>query len=104
MLSLSRRYIYFLTMVYKLKLNYIYLGILHEHLMKHGIDYLQFSFRWMNNLLTRELPLKCSIRLWDTYLAESDCFATFQLYVCAAFLLHWRQELLEEKDFQVLIY
>jgi len=80
----------------------IYLGTLHGHLMKHGIDYLQFSFRWMNNLLTRELPLRCSIRLWDTYLAESDCFATFQLYVCAAFLLHWRQELLEEKDFQVI--
>ncbi|XP_050437959.1 TBC1 domain family member 22B isoform X2 [Adelges cooleyi] len=78
-------------------------GTLHEHLMKHGIDYLQFSFRWMNNLLTRELPLRCSIRLWDTYLAESDCFATFQLYVCAAFLLHWRQELLEEKDFQGLM-
>jgi len=78
-------------------------GILHEHLMKHGIDYLQFSFRWINNLLTRELPLKCSIRLWDTYLAEIDCFAIFQLYVCAAFLLHWRQELLEEKDFQGLM-
>ncbi|KAL4135927.1 hypothetical protein QTP88_007505 [Uroleucon formosanum] len=78
-------------------------GTLHGHLMKHGIDYLQFSFRWMNNLLTRELPLRCSIRLWDTYLAESDCFATFQLYVCAAFLLHWRQELLEEKDFQGLM-
>ncbi|XP_050530072.1 TBC1 domain family member 22A [Daktulosphaira vitifoliae] len=76
---------------------------LHDHLMKHGIDYLQFSFRWMNNLLTRELPLRCSIRLWDTYLAESDCFATFQLYVCAAFLLNWRQELLEEKDFQGLM-
>lgn len=69
--------------------------------MKHGIDYLQFSFRWINNLLTRELPLKCSIRLWDTYLAELDCFAIFQLYVCAAFLLNWRQELLEENDFQV---
>ncbi|XP_001948071.2 TBC1 domain family member 22B isoform X1 [Acyrthosiphon pisum] len=78
-------------------------GTLHGHLMKHGIDYLQFSFRWMNNLLTRELPLRCSIRLWDTYLAESDCFAIFQLYVCAAFLLHWRQELLEEKDFQGLM-
>lgn len=80
----------------------VFSDTLHEHLMKHGIDYLQFSFRWMNNLLTRELPLRCSIRLWDTYLAESDCFATFQLYVCAAFLLHWRQELLEEKDFQVM--
>lgn len=55
----------------------------------------------MNNLLTRELPLYCTIRLWDTYLAESDGFATFQLYVCAAFLLHWREKLLREKDFQV---
>lgn len=78
-------------------------GTLHRHLQKHGIDYLQFSFRWMNNLLTREVPLRCSIRLWDTYLAESDSFASFQLYVCAAFLLHWRQDLLLERDFQGLM-
>lgn len=76
---------------------------LHEHLQTHGVDYLQFSFRWMNNLLTREIPLACTIRLWDTYLAESDGFATFQLYVCAAFLLHWRERLMQEKDFQGLM-
>ncbi|XP_053616861.1 TBC1 domain family member 22B [Plodia interpunctella] len=76
---------------------------LHEHLQVHGVDYLQFSFRWMNNLLTREIPLSCTIRLWDTYLAESDGFATFQLYVCAAFLLHWRERLMLEKDFQGLM-
>lgn len=29
--------------------------------------YLQFAFRWMNNLLTRELPLRCTVRLWDAY-------------------------------------
>lgn len=29
--------------------------------------YLQFAFRWMNNLLMRELPLRCTVRLWDTY-------------------------------------
>ncbi|XP_047103811.1 TBC1 domain family member 22B isoform X2 [Schistocerca piceifrons] len=78
-------------------------GQLHRHLQNHGVDYLQFSFRWMNNLLTRELPLHCTIRLWDTYLAESDGFASFQLYVCAAFLLHWRRELLLERDFQGLM-
>uniref|UniRef100_A0A182SZ38 Rab-GAP TBC domain-containing protein n=1 Tax=Anopheles maculatus TaxID=74869 RepID=A0A182SZ38_9DIPT len=78
-------------------------GTLHRHLQLHGVDYLQFSFRWMNNLLTRELPLYCTIRLWDTYLAESDGFAVFQLYVCAAFLLHWRDQLLQEKDFQGLM-
>lgn len=76
---------------------------LHEHLQTHGVDYLQFSFRWMNNLLTREIPLPCTIRLWDTYLAESDGFATFQLYVCAAFLLHWRERLMLERDFQGLM-
>lgn len=55
----------------------------------------------MNNLLTRELPLHCTIRLWDTYLAESDGFAIFHLYVCAAFLLHWKDELMQQNDFQV---
>ena len=43
---------------------------LHEHLMRNSVQYLQFAFRWMNNLLIRELPLRCIIRLWDTYLAE----------------------------------
>ncbi|KAK0168638.1 hypothetical protein PV327_002416 [Microctonus hyperodae] len=76
---------------------------LHQHLHQHGIDYLQFSFRWMNNLLTREIPLHCTIRLWDTYLAESDRFASFQLYVCAAFLLRWRRHLLAQPDFQGLM-
>lgn len=78
-----------------------YLAPLHQHLHQHGVDYLQFSFRWMNNLLTREIPLHCTIRLWDTYLAESDRFASFQLYVCAAFLLRWRRHLLAQPDFQV---
>lgn len=58
----------------------------------------------MNNLLTRELPLHCTIRLWDTYLAESDGFALFHLYVCAAFLLHWREQLMQQNDFQVNIF
>ncbi|EDW84550.2 uncharacterized protein Dwil_GK14182 [Drosophila willistoni] len=76
---------------------------LHRHLQSHGVDYLQFSFRWMNNLLTRELPLHCTIRLWDTYLAESDGFALFHLYVCAAFLLHWKEQLMQQNDFQGLM-
>ncbi|KAL9895110.1 TBC1 domain family member 22 [Glossina fuscipes fuscipes] len=78
-------------------------GNLHRHLLVHGVDYLQFSFRWMNNLLTRELPLHCTIRLWDTYLAESDGFALFHLYVCAAFLLHWKEQLMQQSDFQGLL-
>lgn len=40
---------------------------LHKHLRKNHIEFLQFAFRWMNNLLMREIPLQCTIRLWDTY-------------------------------------
>lgn len=43
---------------------------LHNHLKNNGVDYLQFAFRWMNNLLIRELPLRLVVRLWDSYLAE----------------------------------
>ncbi|NXA51373.1 TB22A protein, partial [Nothocercus julius] len=39
----------------------------HRHLDEHEVKYLQFAFRWMNNLLMREVPLRCTIRLWDTY-------------------------------------
>lgn len=76
---------------------------LHDHLVQHNIEYLQFSFRWMNNLLMRELPLRCTIRLWDTYQAEPDGFATFHLYVCAAFLNYWSKHLLHESEFQGLM-
>ncbi|KAK2706460.1 TBC1 domain family member 22B-like [Artemia franciscana] len=76
---------------------------LHTHLTKNEVDYLQFSFRWMNNLLMRELPLGCTIRLWDTCLSEEYGFARFHLYVCAAFLLRWRKEIMREADFQGLL-
>lgn len=43
-------------------------------MVKHNVEYLQFSFRWMNNLLMRELPLRCTIRLWDTYLVSLSLY------------------------------
>ncbi|XP_065801633.1 TBC1 domain family member 22A isoform X2 [Muntiacus reevesi] len=75
----------------------------HRHLDQHEVRYLQFAFRWMNNLLMRELPLRCTVRLWDTYQSEPEGFANFHLYVCAAFLVRWRKEILEERDFQELL-
>jgi len=76
---------------------------LHNHIVGHDVQYLQFSFRWMNNLLLRELPLNATIRLWDTYLAEPDGFSKFHLYVCAAFLSRWKSELEQKKDFQGIL-
>ncbi|PAV64616.1 hypothetical protein WR25_01690 [Diploscapter pachys] len=73
---------------------------LHKHLEANGIEYLQFAFRWMNNLLMREIPLRATIRLWDTYLSEQDGFSQFHSYVCAAFLRTWSRQLQAEKDFQ----
>ncbi|XP_052460780.1 TBC1 domain family member 22B isoform X2 [Carassius gibelio] len=75
----------------------------HVHFQKCEVEYLQFAFRWMNNLLMRELPLRCTIRLWDTYQAESEGFSHFHLYVCAAFLIKWRKEILSTLDFQNLL-
>lgn len=75
----------------------------HQHLEQHEVKYLQFAFRWMNNLLMREVPLRCTIRLWDTYQSEPEGFSHFHLYVCAAFLVRWKKEILEEKDFQELL-
>ncbi|XP_062397417.1 TBC1 domain family member 22B isoform X2 [Sardina pilchardus] len=73
---------------------------IHNHFKRCEVEYLQFAFRWMNNLLMRELPLRCTIRLWDTYQAESEGFSHFHLYVCAAFLIKWRKEILSHVDFQ----
>ncbi|KAG7472686.1 hypothetical protein MATL_G00111700 [Megalops atlanticus] len=75
----------------------------HSHFQRYEVEYLQFAFRWMNNLLMRELPLRCTIRLWDTYQAEAEGFSHFHLYVCAAFLIEWRKEILSMVDFQGLL-
>ncbi|KAG9288030.1 hypothetical protein G9A89_017625 [Geosiphon pyriformis] len=70
------------------------------HLQAEGIEFIQFAFRWMNCLLMREVSLKNTIRMWDTYLAEGpDGFSEFHLYVCAAFLVKWSDKL-RSMDFQ----
>ncbi|GAB1299707.1 TBC1 domain family member 22A [Apodemus speciosus] len=53
----------------------------HRHLDGHEVRYLQFAFRWMNNLLMRELPLRCTIRLWDTYQSEPEDFQELLLFL-----------------------
>ncbi|XP_071960830.1 TBC1 domain family member 22B-like isoform X2 [Antedon mediterranea] len=76
---------------------------LQKHLEQNLVEYLQFSYRWMNNLLMRELPLHCTIRVWDTYMSEPDGFAEFHLYVCAAFLQRFSKEIQDQRDFQGIL-
>ena len=74
-----------------------------KHLQKENVEFMQFSFRWMNCLLMREVSVKNTIRMWDTYMAEgSNGFSEFHVYVCAAFLVKWSQRLLE-MDFQEIM-
>eukprot|EP00977_Amphora_coffeiformis_P003149 scaffold586_cov155-Amphora_coffeaeformis.AAC.10 len=63
------------------------------HLEEMGVQFLQFSFRWMNCLLLREFDLRCVVRLWDTYISEKDGFEGFHVYVCAAFLCQYSPQL-----------
>ena len=72
-----------------------------KHLENEGVEFMQFSFRWMNCLLMREVSIGCTIRMWDTYMAEEQGFSEFHLYVCAAFLVKWSEQLVK-MDFQVL--
>ena len=41
-----------------------------SHMEEEGVDFMQFSFRWMNCLLMREVSVNNVIRMWDTYLVS----------------------------------
>ena len=45
---------------------------LHEHLAAQNVEFIQFAFRWMNCLLMREISVKNTIRMWDTYLVRAS--------------------------------
>ncbi|CAE6480831.1 unnamed protein product [Rhizoctonia solani] len=78
-------------------------GALAAHFASQGVEFMQFAFRWMNCLLMRELSVKNTIRMWDTYLAEgTDSFSQFHLYVCSAFLVKWTDRL-KSMEFQEII-
>lgn len=64
------------------------------HFQKCEVEYLQFAFRWMNNLLMRELPLRCTIRLWDTYQVllhqhQPSFCVEFVIYLVILFKVAW---------------
>lgn len=44
---------------------------LSEHLAAQGVEFMQFAFRWMNCLLMREISVKNTVRMWDTYLVRT---------------------------------
>jgi TBC1 domain family member 2 len=77
---------------------------LHAHFEKYGLMYVQFAFRWMNCLLLRELSLVIVARLWDTYLSEENGFASFHVYVCAALLVSFSDELRQMNLEEMIVF
>lgn len=78
---------------------------LYQHFEHHGLLFVQFSFRWMNCLLVRELKLHLVTRLWDTYLSEeTGGFSSFHVYVCAAFLVSFSDELKRLNSEQMIMF
>ncbi|KAK3628539.1 GTPase-activating protein [Elasticomyces elasticus] len=75
-----------------------------RHLEREGVEFLQFSFRWMNCLLMREVRLGSVVRMWDTYLAEDQGFSAFHLYVCAAFLVKWSSQLMQMEFQEIMMF
>jgi TBC1 domain family member 2 len=45
-----------------------------KHFEDESVEYMQFSFRWMNCLLMRELTIRNVIRMWDTYMVMTLLF------------------------------
>jgi hypothetical protein len=58
-----------------------------------GVEFHQFTFRWMNCKLLREFPFELVVRLWDTYFSEPNAFEDFHVYVCTALLLKFSAKL-----------
>jgi hypothetical protein len=45
-----------------------------KHLESEGVEFIQFSFRWMNCLLMREISVRNTVRMWDTYMVRTHPF------------------------------
>ncbi|KAK8826385.1 hypothetical protein WA538_001523 [Blastocystis sp. DL] len=75
---------------------------LYNHIQQEGLLFLQFAFRYMNCLLIREFNMRTIIRLWDTYLSETNGFDVFHVYVCAVFIKMSHDDLID-KDFQSML-
>jgi hypothetical protein len=78
---------------------------LHEHFIEEGIQYMQFSFRWMNCALLREFPLRATTRLWDTYISEEEGgFENFLVYVCVVLLKTFKNRLMTMQFQEILMF
>jgi len=63
-----------------------------DHIKQEGVEYMQFAFRWINCIFTRELRLAEVLRIWDSFISEGN-FSSLQLYVCAALIFKFSEKI-----------
>eukprot|EP01134_Creolimax_fragrantissima_P007659 CFRG7659T1 len=81
-------------------MNYFRMSMreLYYHFEDEEVDARDWALSWMKSLLSVELPLECSVRLWDTYFASENGFELHP-YVCLAILRYLREDLQDyERD------
>ncbi|KAJ3221256.1 hypothetical protein HK099_003664 [Clydaea vesicula] len=69
---------------------------LYTHFEEEDLNFHEWTTTWFSNLLSKELPLECVLRLWDTYFSISDGYS-LHTYVCLA-VLNYMKENLEELE------
>lgn len=65
----------------------------HKHLVDLDVNPQFFAMRWITTLLSRELMLPDTVRLWDSLFADATRF-DFLLQACCAMIVLQRKELL----------
>jgi hypothetical protein len=71
---------------------------------EEGISINEWAIFWLQNLLSRELPLDNVLRLWDTYFASQPEDSDLHIYVCIAILHDCKETLLEFEYSEIKSY
>jgi TBC1 domain family member 2 len=73
-----------------------------SHFTEEGCQVVQFAYRWIAVFMLREFNISLVIPLWDVLLSRADGFGSFFVFLSAAFLVNWRDELMVQ-DFQGIV-
>ncbi|RKO92375.1 rab-GTPase-TBC domain-containing protein, partial [Blyttiomyces helicus] len=73
---------------------------LYSHFEEEEVDFKAWAQSWLTNLLAKELPLDCLLRLWDTYFSTPDGL-TLHVYVCLAMLSYCKDSLEELEQSEI---
>eukprot|EP01088_Endostelium_zonatum_P015319 TRINITY_DN3699_c0_g1_i1.p1 TRINITY_DN3699_c0_g1~~TRINITY_DN3699_c0_g1_i1.p1 ORF type:complete len:430 (-),score=85.52 TRINITY_DN3699_c0_g1_i1:21-1310(-) len=96
--GIQRQINQFERLIYACKKN------LFNHLKSNGVISNMYAYRWMNNLLTREIPVELVPRMWDTYFSEeSNAWEEFHVFVSAGLLMRFGEEVERKKNLEGLV-